>query len=169
MGNISWWVNITHRWIVSIRLYLLLLLCNLKKHGLLTYNIQRSLPVNFQYSFKWVLQMIWNYTIRIRHSGYVLCISVYNCDIWWKICSFSYHFRAEPLYLPTYWTLRVHDLFRDLQRVCLPVLYVSFKGLQNEQPINRRCNSGSRLSGCAIHPPHGRGNIFWWIVCASWG
>lgn len=60
---------------------MLLLLCNLEKHGLLTYeNIQRSLPVNFQYSFKWVLQLIWNYSICVRHSGYVLYVRVYNCD-----------------------------------------------------------------------------------------
>lgn len=37
--------------------------------------------------------------------------------------------------------------------------FLSFKGLQNGQTIARRCNSGGRWCGCAIHPPCGRGNI----------
>lgn len=37
--------------------------------------------------------------------------------------------------------------------------FLSFKGLQNGQTITRRCNSGGRWCGCAIHPPCGRGNI----------
>lgn len=44
-------------------------------------NIQRSLPVNFQYSSKWVLQMMWNNSVCARSSGNVLNWSVSNWQV----------------------------------------------------------------------------------------
>lgn len=124
--------------------------------------IQRSLPVNFQYSFKWVLQMIWNYSICVRHSGYERYVNEFiTVTHGGKSSPFSYQIKYQENRIPLFAYIlnlkraRPDQGSSDGLFTCTSLVS---KGLQNGQTLTRRCDSGGRFCGCAIQPPCGRGN-----------